>query len=548
MNRWLLILSLLIAPLTTKPAIYYIDIEAGSDSNNGTSTSTPFKRCPGDALATGTAASTTLAPGDTAKFIGGGVYTNPISLNWSGTVGGGVITYDGNWAGDWGTGRAVLDGGNVANRILMQASAARFYIEINGFELRNAGGWADDHADVLAAAAGTQTNSANTGGIGIDFSTNPGSTNIVGKNLYLTRMGGWRNGIGWTQNTIQGGGIFFRDAKNITLTNIHATKMKNPIGLYTSSGMLSNITVTSCNLSNYITWGIDVAAQQNGGVWADITITNTPIHNYEQFVQGNWLGSGEWPHTDGIFLRTTGFHITSTNIHIAGNRWYCDGNRGGGGTASIYISQGVSAKIYNNLFNQDSQGVMIGIDHQAATNTYYLVEIFNNTFISAGAAIKFCCETNAAMKHVRAWNNIMLKPPGGTNLLIMVNHDSGVAADYLDYNLYWDPDFSAAAKSVYAGPSAAYVTYANLFTSLGYEEHGQYADPLLVSAVNTNTPSLMDTRLQAGSPARGAGLAGEDLGWQQYSAGGNEGGESGGQTNLGRLFWFPRGFRIQGSR
>ena len=99
-------------------ALYYIDYDAGSDSNNGTSTGTPWKHCPGDAAATDTAAAATLAAGDTVRFKGGVIYRGgsfaaaTIEGKWSGSEGS-PITYVGNKAGDWGTGAAIIDGSTV---------------------------------------------------------------------------------------------------------------------------------------------------------------------------------------------------------------------------------------------------------------------------------------------------------------------------------------------------------------------------------------------------------------------------------------------------
>jgi len=67
-----LLLAILVAPVNA--AIYYIDYATGADTNNGTSTSTPFKRCPGDPAATDTALATTLAAGDKVIFKGGVTY------------------------------------------------------------------------------------------------------------------------------------------------------------------------------------------------------------------------------------------------------------------------------------------------------------------------------------------------------------------------------------------------------------------------------------------------------------------------------------------
>jgi len=70
-------------------ATYYVDYDAGSDAAAGTSTGAAWKHCPGDANATGTAASTSLSAGDTVIFKGGVTYSSSgsavITLSWSGS-------------------------------------------------------------------------------------------------------------------------------------------------------------------------------------------------------------------------------------------------------------------------------------------------------------------------------------------------------------------------------------------------------------------------------------------------------------------------------
>jgi hypothetical protein len=69
---------------------YFVSQQAGaSDSNNGTSESTPWLHLPGMAGCTATCASTTPAPGNGFIFRGGdswGLANFPISFTWSGTA------------------------------------------------------------------------------------------------------------------------------------------------------------------------------------------------------------------------------------------------------------------------------------------------------------------------------------------------------------------------------------------------------------------------------------------------------------------------------
>ena len=93
----------------TEGATYYVDYAGGSDLNSGTSPATAWKHVPGDPLASGIPANTTLLPGDTVVFKGGVVYNGTVVIPWSGLLGR-PITYDGNSAGTFGTGEAIIDG------------------------------------------------------------------------------------------------------------------------------------------------------------------------------------------------------------------------------------------------------------------------------------------------------------------------------------------------------------------------------------------------------------------------------------------------------
>jgi hypothetical protein len=65
---------------------FYVDYANGNNNNNGLSTATPFKHCPGDKNATGKAASTALKAGDVVVFKKGVVYKGTITCSWSGAL------------------------------------------------------------------------------------------------------------------------------------------------------------------------------------------------------------------------------------------------------------------------------------------------------------------------------------------------------------------------------------------------------------------------------------------------------------------------------
>lgn len=63
---------------------YWVDFEGGSDALAGTSPFAAFRHCPGDPMAEGNAARTTLKPGDVVVFKSGVTYRGRIVVQWSG--------------------------------------------------------------------------------------------------------------------------------------------------------------------------------------------------------------------------------------------------------------------------------------------------------------------------------------------------------------------------------------------------------------------------------------------------------------------------------
>ncbi len=88
----------------------YVDFDNGSDDRDGSSPELAIKHAPGDkAGAAGKASAIKLQPGDTVLFKGGVFYRGSIDVNASGKPGE-PITYDGNTAGTYGKGKAIIDG------------------------------------------------------------------------------------------------------------------------------------------------------------------------------------------------------------------------------------------------------------------------------------------------------------------------------------------------------------------------------------------------------------------------------------------------------
>lgn len=119
-------------------ATYYIDYVNGDDTNNGTSTSTPWQHFPTDARATGNAKGHALTQDDTYVFKRGVVYdVVAADLELVNAPSGITVTSIVGWgAGD----RAILDGGQRTMTRLFRVSGTTNNTVISNLEGRNVEG------------------------------------------------------------------------------------------------------------------------------------------------------------------------------------------------------------------------------------------------------------------------------------------------------------------------------------------------------------------------------------------------------------------------
>ncbi|HAB19438.1 MAG TPA: hypothetical protein DCE44_23780 [Verrucomicrobiales bacterium] len=491
------ILSLLLSASTWLLAgTYYIDFAAGNDSSDGTSPSTAWRRCPGDPSATGNAQAKSLRAGDLVIFKGGVVYVGTIKIVTSGTATAPII-FDGNDSDSWGFGRAIIDRTHLSGARCFTGNANVSHIVIRGFELRNCGGYRDD--DPILSTTTPITSPPD--GVGVDFFAG-GHKNLRFENLYLHRIGQWRNQIPFSGgNSITGTGISLQNCDGVLIRNCEFTKMRNPIAIK-SIALTKNIEVDRCDLHDYFVWGVDIAPRKTGAAFSDIWIHDTIIRDYHQYDSGNWLGYGEKPHTDGIFLRTSGISSGWTNINVFNCSFYTDypGNSIGG-TASIYVSQGPSVNIYNNVFNRDKHTRVIGIIGNVATTNPQFIRIYNNSFLNGPTQVYIAGESNTSRRAIHIRNNIFYRT--GQANYTMINYESGTFPNSLDYNIYFDPAVSASKRYVfmYAGN---YRTLSSIQNS-GYEPNGRYLDPGYLDIIPT-LPSADDLRLTVGANALARGI------------------------------------------
>lgn len=507
-----------LSPLTSTvlAMTYYIDYVSGSDSNNGTSMGAAWQHVPGDPRAMGNVASAVLSGGDTVIFKGGVTYITPttgncrIDLNWSGTSDSSRIIYDGNSAGIFGSGKAILTSNNDTGACTawraFYASNAKSNITIQNFEFYDIGGYA-----ATPPPTGCSITSGGKNGSGISFTA--GGSNITVKDNYFHEIGEWHNQDPLTSGSIEGGGLGFKNmGGNVVAENNEFTKVSVAMGIYaTGNNSINGITIRNNNIHNYIRWGIDIAPQGNNATFQNINIHNNKIHDYTEFDQGNWGGCGEWPHTDGIFVRSDYSGITWNNINIYNNEFYDTGTVGGG-TASIYITEGPSVNVYNNTFAGVLHGRVILVNNTVSASGTPTLRFYNNTFYGKTNFLGFD-GAYLAQGIVSVKNNIFYSTATDASQTapIYISYSiSNNIIDELDYNLYYNPNSTRAMKQ----QGSTFWTFSQIQSCTtvsgctNWETYGMNSDPKFVNisyGLGQNV-TLNNYRLQSVSPAENAGV------------------------------------------
>jgi hypothetical protein len=499
-------------------AIYYVDFAGGDNANNGTSTATPWKHCPEDPQATGTADSTVLAAGDIVIFKGGVVYNGGMQLTRSGTEGN-PIQYLGNPDGTWGTGAPII---NQSNRTdittgFKNHNTAVSWLVTSNFTLTEIGGYTE--AELAALPEGIPA--APRSGVGFSFGGGYVNSNIKLYKLRISEIGTWENSTKYTANKYQtypvsmvGSGITFVSANNIWIEDVEITKSVVGVNLTASSyGPLHNITYTNFSHHNYFEWTIDLKPSAQNTTISNIFIKGGRIYDYHDLDLGEWVGIGEKPHTDGIFIRNTEIGVTWTNVFVDGVHFWADpdapGANGPGGTASIFISEGASVTVQNCTLGYSPHPGGFSRAYFARSPGQRVIFRHNtlNSLSTIGNAIH--ASTNYP-RYIEVYGNILTSSSATPQYgLQKYRNTTGSGLGYtfwnIGTNIYYRWDFPDNPNQyVIATSDSAYRSLSEFQGLLGggvYDNGSTYEDPLLIDPENTYS-SLRNYRPLSSSPAR----------------------------------------------
>ncbi len=151
--------------------------------------------------------------------------------------------------------------------------------------------------------------------------------------------------------------------------------------------------------------------------------------------------------------------------NIFRNNWVHDCSSYG-----IQLKTTTDAKAYSNIVKNCSSGV--------STSTATNPQVYNNTFVNLHGSNIVRARESGSTGGLQVWNNIAY---ASSNRDL---YDGNPRISYCDYNLYWQTEEKCGSNNVLGDP---------LFVD------GSFQGP-------------EDFKLQSGSPARGAGRNGEDIG------------------------------------
>ena len=503
-------------PMGAQATTYYIDYVAGLDTNSGTNISAAWQHCPGDANATGLANSAAFKPGDTVLFNAASQYFsgNGINLNWSGTSSS-PITYS-----SYGTGRAAIDGENQTNTLPIGFSGQNISnLVFNNLEIRNL----QVHNPATVTCDNPYPYPNPSGFYCLNLQQ------VVIKNCFLHDIGDWTNAPNYSVNWMYGYGINFQgNVGNLTVTNCEFTHIaKAGIGLvagYTTSGAVTNIVINKCLMHDFVVWGVYVTTENPNSTIQDVVIDSLVWSNYWQYSPNEWTGcSNYFPHADGVIMFLSGNPLaancllgTPAHPFVVRNCTFINNATNENdlaGTADIFpCPWGGTVLVYNNtavnVLNA-GEGFFFAYGDIPSGNgsTAPDYRIYNNT----------CLDTNHFMVIVQNMTNTASRITVNNNLFYSYTHNSGgipVSIDslsvtsgtiVLDYDLYMDLTNDNGIANVGG-------TYMQLpaLQAAGYEAHGIYADPMLVTPTGKivffTSSSQNNVNLTAASPAIRAGV------------------------------------------
>jgi hypothetical protein len=433
-------------------AIYYIDYNSGSDTNNGTSTSTPWKYAPG---MSGWSGKASLANGDKIVLKGGATwkFTSTKADLWIIPISGITIQGGQRLNTPWGTGYPVLDAtGTTSNQRVGFYINGKSNITIDGIKMSN-------------------TEYSPSGGSGIFF--RGVIRNLEVKSCYLDHTG---------DQSFRGS-----PSKGSSHILIHDNITSNVGRLFIAvedSGNVDDIQIYNNTFLGVGSWPGGIV----GGVHGD----------------GIMIGSA-----------CTADNTCLTNLSIHHNKFYGDWASGATALIFLQNGRGSGSKqyggnhveIYDNQLAIDTDGV-ISPGYLGIWSLWNDVKIYNNTFggyHTGSHPVSSCIFIAHASTAIDIKNNIF---SGCTNSAITNGAPANYAEITADYN-YYSSEAVRLLNGWVTNQDCRTIEDCQAYP-FSQEAHGLRGDPKFVSRPN-GTVGSGNWHLQSSSPATGIGQGGNTI-------------------------------------
>ncbi len=459
--------------------IYYIDYVSGLDSNNGTSTSTPWKHSPGDTNATGNAASASLVVGDKVIFKGAVVYTIPsghISLSWGGNgdANESRIIYDGDsgtYVSRWGSGtdKAIIDGNESATAIFL-ATANKGYITINNFELRNI--TTVTESNIISAEITTATYFRITN----NYLHDAGASGVVNGSWVLSNWKGRCIAVSSSNWTIDGN--TFADCYHI--------------GIY-AHDTPSNLAVKNNTFNDKTSWAMGIAETGTS------TLSNVSVHDNIFYNVSVFYVPYSDPHTNGIMMFVQGGAGRFDGFSFYNNYFYGDSLSSNTGQITLQVNTaGATANdinIYNNVLA--NYGASYALNIYATPGVISNLRIYSNSAWSSDTVYSGFMQLTGT---TGSFNGVHIKNNSYSGGYIVVTLD-GSSSNFINMNIdYNNWKSTRANQKLYA--YGAFQTWSQ-WQALGFDAHG-FGDTSNPQYTDITTPPF-NLRPQNTSPLINAG-------------------------------------------
>ena len=446
----------------TIAAAYYV-ATTGNDTNPGT-ISLPWR--------TIQHAASSVQAGSTV-YVRAGTYSESVTLGASGSAGLGPIIFQ-SYPGE----TAIVDGTGLtppSNVHGLFNITNLSYVTIQGFEIRN---------------YATSSSGAYPAGIWI---TGAGSNIQILNNLvHNITTSSEKNGSAYGIAVYGTSGTASIDSITISGNQVYNLKTGQSESVNVD-GNVTNFAITNNIIHDNDNIGIDaigfegVAPSGSVDYARNGVITGNTIYNISAIANA---GEGKDYDADGIYVDGGSQILIEQNLIYNVDIGIEMASEHSGHVSSYVITR-------NNLvYNSNSVGITIGgyasgvggTDHCTIVNN----TLYNNDTKSTGSG-EFQIQYKSTNNIFE--NNIVY---GGSQGLLVNNYTgSGNSANVLDYNIYFSPLASTAAKFVWSGTTrTGFATYQS---ATGLDAHSQYVNPQYLSLT---TPDL---HVQPTSPAVNAG-------------------------------------------